>query len=226
MKRWAIANGRMQKAARIAGQELGREPTIEEVAQRVGLPIERVREILRIDQDIVSLEQPVGEEDDFNLSDLIEDRGAVVPDDAATRSLDDVGTASVSEESAVAIDESGVELSDSLSDALAAISHVALPPGVSQVDFDAALAIGRAKGQLTQAELIEALHTVELTPEVLMTLIDRVNAEGVALVPDEEEDLVLEGRAPEGTEGCAKVRRCRPGGCTPRGRREADRFER
>jgi RNA polymerase primary sigma factor len=68
-------------------QELGREPTIEEVAQRVELPIERVREILRINQDTVSLEQPVGDEDDFNLSDLIEDRGAVVPDDAATRSL-------------------------------------------------------------------------------------------------------------------------------------------
>ena len=68
-------------------QELEREPTIEEVAQRVELPMERVREILRINQDTVSLEQPVGDEDDFNLSDLIEDRGAVVPDDAATRSL-------------------------------------------------------------------------------------------------------------------------------------------
>ena len=68
-------------------QELGREPTIEEVALRVELPMERVREILRINQDTVSLEQPVGDEDDFNLSDLIEDRGAVVPDDAATRSL-------------------------------------------------------------------------------------------------------------------------------------------
>jgi RNA polymerase primary sigma factor len=68
-------------------QELGREPTIEEVSQRVELPMERVREILRINQDTVSLEQPVGDEDDFNLSDLIEDRGAVVPDDAATRSL-------------------------------------------------------------------------------------------------------------------------------------------
>jgi RNA polymerase primary sigma factor len=68
-------------------QEVGREPTIEEVALRVELPIERVREILRINQDTVSLEQPVGDEDDFNLSDLIEDRGAVVPDDAATRSL-------------------------------------------------------------------------------------------------------------------------------------------
>ena len=64
-------------------QELGREPTIDEVAQRVELPMERVREILRINQDTVSLEQPVGDEDDFNLSDLIEDRGAVVPDDAA-----------------------------------------------------------------------------------------------------------------------------------------------
>jgi RNA polymerase primary sigma factor len=68
-------------------QELGREPSIEEVAQRVEIPTERVREILRINQDTVSLEQPVGDEDDFNLSDLIEDRGAVVPDDAATRSL-------------------------------------------------------------------------------------------------------------------------------------------
>jgi RNA polymerase primary sigma factor len=68
-------------------QELGREPTIEEVALRVELPMDRVREILRINQDTVSLEQPVGDEDDFNLSDLIEDRGAVVPDDAATRSL-------------------------------------------------------------------------------------------------------------------------------------------
>jgi RNA polymerase primary sigma factor len=68
-------------------QELGREPTIEEVSLRVELPMERVREILRINQDTVSLEQPVGDEDDFNLSDLIEDRGAVVPDDAATRSL-------------------------------------------------------------------------------------------------------------------------------------------
>jgi RNA polymerase primary sigma factor len=68
-------------------QELGREPTIEEVSQRVEFPIDRIREIQRINQDTVSLEQPVGDEDDFSLSDLIEDRGAVVPDDAATRSL-------------------------------------------------------------------------------------------------------------------------------------------
>ena len=66
-------------------QELGREPTAEEVAFRVDFTIERVREIQRINQDTVSLEQPMGDEDDFSLSDLIEDRGAVVPDDAAAR---------------------------------------------------------------------------------------------------------------------------------------------
>ncbi len=103
----------------------------------------------------------------------------------------------MSEDSAIAIDEGGVDLPDARPESLASIAHVALPPGVSQVDFDAALAIGRRKGQLTQAELIEALHTVELTPEVLTTLIDRVTAEGVALVPDEEEDLVLEVAPPK-----------------------------
>jgi RNA polymerase primary sigma factor len=100
----------------------------------------------------------------------------------------------------VAIDDDDVGLlnaSNASSDALAPVAHVALPPGVSQVDFDAALEAGRAKGQLTQAELIEALHTVELTPEVLTTLIDRVTAEGVALVADEEEDLVVEVTPPK-----------------------------
>ena len=66
-------------------QELGREPTPDEVAARVDFTVERVREIQRINQDTVSLEQPMGDEDDFSLSDLIEDRGAVVPDDAAAR---------------------------------------------------------------------------------------------------------------------------------------------
>ena len=66
-------------------QALGREPTSEEIAARLELTTERVREIQRINQDTVSLEQPMGDEDDFSLSDLIEDRGAVVPDDAAAR---------------------------------------------------------------------------------------------------------------------------------------------
>jgi RNA polymerase primary sigma factor len=68
-------------------QELGREPTIEELSMRVDMPPARVREILRINQDTVSLEQPMGDEEDFSLSDLIEDQGAVVPADAATRAL-------------------------------------------------------------------------------------------------------------------------------------------
>ncbi len=68
-------------------QELGREPSAEEVAARVDFSIERVREIQRINQDTVSLEQPMGDEDDFSLSDLIEDREAVVPDDAAARMM-------------------------------------------------------------------------------------------------------------------------------------------
>ena len=66
-------------------QEVGREPTTEELAALVDLSVERVREILRINQDTISLEQPIGDEEDFSLSDIIEDRGAVVPGDAATR---------------------------------------------------------------------------------------------------------------------------------------------
>jgi len=80
----------INKVARVQRQllqELGREPTAEEIASRVEFPIERVREIQRINQETVSLEQPMGDEEDFSLSDLIEDHGAEVPDDAATRSM-------------------------------------------------------------------------------------------------------------------------------------------
>ncbi len=66
-------------------QEVGREPTTEELAAQVDMTVERVREILRINQDTISLEQPIGDEEDFSLSDIIEDREAVVPGDAATR---------------------------------------------------------------------------------------------------------------------------------------------
>ncbi|MCL4422539.1 MAG: RNA polymerase sigma factor RpoD [Actinobacteria bacterium] len=68
-------------------QELGREPTAEEIAHRVEFPIERVREIQRINQDTVSLEQPMGEGEDFSLSDVIEDQGAIIPADAATKAM-------------------------------------------------------------------------------------------------------------------------------------------
>ena len=67
-----------------------------------------------------------------------------------------------------------------------------MPAGVSQLDFDAVLAFGREKGQLTQDEVIETLHAVQLTPEVLTVLIDRVTAARVVLVEEEdEEELVV-----------------------------------
>jgi RNA polymerase primary sigma factor len=66
-------------------QELGREPMVEEVAERTEMTVPRVREILRLNQDTVSLEQPMGDEDGFSLSDLIEDSDAEAPPDAAGR---------------------------------------------------------------------------------------------------------------------------------------------
>ena len=68
-------------------QELGREPTLEELAKRVDMTEERVRECLRINEDTTSLDQPVGDEEDFSLSDVIEDRDAIVPADAAARTM-------------------------------------------------------------------------------------------------------------------------------------------
>ncbi|HYD11060.1 MAG TPA: sigma-70 family RNA polymerase sigma factor, partial [Acidimicrobiales bacterium] len=68
-------------------QELEREPTVEELAERVDLTPARVREIHRISQDPLSLDSPVGEEDDSNLSDFIEDMQADSPADAAARKM-------------------------------------------------------------------------------------------------------------------------------------------
>jgi RNA polymerase primary sigma factor len=68
-------------------QELGREPTVEEVAAKVSMPPARVREIQRIAQEPVSLETPVGQEDDSHLGDFIEDQQAIAPADAAARAL-------------------------------------------------------------------------------------------------------------------------------------------
>ncbi|MCU1485858.1 MAG: rpoD [Actinomycetia bacterium] len=68
-------------------QELEREPTVEELAERVDMSPARVREIYRISQDPLSLDSPVGEEDDSNLSDFIEDHQAEAPAEAAARNL-------------------------------------------------------------------------------------------------------------------------------------------
>ena len=68
-------------------QELGREPSPEEIAEEMNLPVERVREILKISQEPVSLETPIGEEEDSHLGDFIQDDNVPVPADAAAFTL-------------------------------------------------------------------------------------------------------------------------------------------
>ncbi|SEG25574.1 RNA polymerase primary sigma factor [Eubacterium ruminantium] len=68
-------------------QELGREPTPDEIAEEMNLPVERVREILKISQEPVSLETPIGEEEDSHLGDFIQDENVPVPAEAAAFTL-------------------------------------------------------------------------------------------------------------------------------------------
>ncbi len=68
-------------------QELGREPTPEEIAEEMDMPVDRVREILKISQEPVSLETPIGEEEDSQLGDFIQDDNVPVPADAAAFTL-------------------------------------------------------------------------------------------------------------------------------------------
>ncbi len=72
------------KVSRQLLQELGREPSVDEIAQRMELPVERVREIIKISQEPVSLETPIGEEEDSHLGDFIQDDNVPVPAEAAT----------------------------------------------------------------------------------------------------------------------------------------------
>ena len=78
---------RVTRAKRQMHQELEREPTIDEIAAKVQLPPDRVRELLRISQDPLSLDSPVGDEDEANLGDFIEDESVDSPADAATRMM-------------------------------------------------------------------------------------------------------------------------------------------
>ena len=78
---------RVLRMQRQMHQELEREPTLDELADRCGITPERVREILRISQDPLSLDSPVGEEDDSNLADFIEDMSAEAPADMATKRM-------------------------------------------------------------------------------------------------------------------------------------------
>jgi RNA polymerase primary sigma factor len=78
---------RVLRCQRQMHQDLEREPTLDELAEKVMMPPERVRDILRMAQDPLSLDSPVGEEDDSNLADFIEDASADAPADVATRRM-------------------------------------------------------------------------------------------------------------------------------------------
>ncbi len=78
---------RLIRTSRQLLQELGREPAPEEIGERMDISVERVREIMKIAQDPVSLETPIGEEDDSHLGDFIQDEHVQVPIDAATFTL-------------------------------------------------------------------------------------------------------------------------------------------
>jgi RNA polymerase primary sigma factor len=75
---------RLIKVSRQLLQELGREPAVEEIAAAMGLTPERVREVMKISQEPISLETPIGEEEDSHLGDFIEDQEAVAPAEAAS----------------------------------------------------------------------------------------------------------------------------------------------
>lgn len=78
---------RLVRTSRQLVQELGREPTVEEIAKRMEIPPERVREIRKISQDPVSLETPIGEEEDSHLGDFIQDDHVAVPAEEAAFTL-------------------------------------------------------------------------------------------------------------------------------------------
>ena len=78
---------KVSRTSRQLLQKLGREPLPEEIAKEMKIPVERVREIMKISQEPVSLETPIGEEDDSHLGDFIQDDHVMVPVDAATQTL-------------------------------------------------------------------------------------------------------------------------------------------
>ena len=78
---------RVSRATHDLVQELGREPSADEIASRLELPLEKVEEVMRVGQDPVSLETPVGEEEDSHLGDFIQDEDASEPMDAATAAI-------------------------------------------------------------------------------------------------------------------------------------------
>ena len=78
--------GKIVRTTRQMFAEIGREPTPEELAEKLGMPLEKVRKTLKIAREPLSLETPIGDEGDSHLGDLIEDKNAILPIDAAIQS--------------------------------------------------------------------------------------------------------------------------------------------
>jgi len=76
---------KLVRVARSMVQELGREPTPEEIAKKVGMPPEKVRRILRTSQEPISLETPIGDDDESHLGDFIEDKTVMSPEQHVLR---------------------------------------------------------------------------------------------------------------------------------------------
>ena len=77
---------KLNRTSRTLVQQIGREPTLEEIAEKMGMSLEKVQKILKITKKPISLETPIGEEEDSRLGDFIEDKEVISPQEAATRS--------------------------------------------------------------------------------------------------------------------------------------------
>ena len=77
---------KLNRTSRSLVQQMGREPTLEEIAEKMGVPLHHVQKILKVSKKTISLETPVGEEEDGRLEDFIEDKGSISPQDAAIHS--------------------------------------------------------------------------------------------------------------------------------------------
>src|SRR4029453_3003325 len=78
---------KLVRVSRSLVQEIGREPTPEEIARKMAIPVGKVRKVLKIAQEPISLETPIGEEDDSHLGDFIEDHEATSPSEHAAYEL-------------------------------------------------------------------------------------------------------------------------------------------
>jgi RNA polymerase primary sigma factor len=77
---------KLNRTSRSLVQQMGREPTLEEIAEKMGVPLHHVQKILKVSKKTISLETPIGEEEDGRLEDFIEDKGSLSPQDAAINS--------------------------------------------------------------------------------------------------------------------------------------------